>query len=393
MRFATRCTAIRYRLGELLLEAGIISPDVLTHGLSISKRAAMPIGRVLIMSGHVSYLDIDCAVQAQTSIREGSIDAKLARELLRFSHVHQVTIDEAYRLNGISRDLGPLSRLGKLLLAAGVVDECGLRCAIKHSQSTGYPIGRALVALELLSESLHIVCMNLQILLKDGRISFLDAVRVLKSMHADNVPLEQALSRIGYDPASDIKRPRIGELLVDAGLLSYEDALVVTELGTENDTNFGKLLLEYNLTSLIVVEAVLQIQQMFSNTPLFTRARAIRLLKLVSTLKVPLEQILSEVDTLDQIVTLLRAAELIDEKALRDAAAQIVDFEQTVAEAVITRGVVSPLESKIGLDCLRKIQSGALSYEEALNILRAQRKDRAPAGAVVATASTAVVAA
>ena len=68
MRFASRCQSVKFRLGELLLSAGIISPDVLSHGLSIARRAAMPIGRVLIMSGHVSDLDIDCAVQTQNSI-------------------------------------------------------------------------------------------------------------------------------------------------------------------------------------------------------------------------------------------------------------------------------------------------------------------------------------
>lgn len=392
MRFAKRCTSIRYRLGELLLEAGIISPDVLTHGLSIAKRAAMPIGRVLVMSGHVSDLDITCAVQTQSSIRDGSIDAKLARELLRFSHVHQVSIDEAYKLNGIGRSLGPLSRLGKLVLAAGVVDESGLRCAIKHSQSTGLPIGRALVSLDLLSEQLHLVCLNLQILLRDSRITFLDSVRVLQSMHTDKTPLEKALNEIGYVPRNDNKHPRMGELLVDAGLISYQDSLVITELGTENDTNYGKLLIEYNLAPLLVVEAVIQIQKMFATTPMFTRARAIRLLKLVSTLKVPLEQILAELDVLDQIVTLLRAAGVIEERLLRDAAAQIVDFEQTVAEALITRGVVTAVQSRDGLNCLRKIQSGDISYEQALDFLAVHRSSPQEPANVVATADMIVAA-
>ncbi|HMP51160.1 MAG TPA: hypothetical protein PKD05_06350, partial [Candidatus Melainabacteria bacterium] len=98
MRFASRCQLVRFRLGELLLGAGIISPDVLTHSIAIARRAAMPIGRVLIMSGHVSDLDITCALETQSSIRDGAIDERLARQLLRFSHVHQCSIDEAYRL-------------------------------------------------------------------------------------------------------------------------------------------------------------------------------------------------------------------------------------------------------------------------------------------------------
>src|SRR5581483_3110288 len=101
MLITKRNQSSRFRLGELFLEAGIISPDVLNQGLVIAKRATLPLGRVLVMSGHVSELDVVCALQTQTSIRDGAIDVKMAKALLRFAHVHQVTIDEAYRLNGI----------------------------------------------------------------------------------------------------------------------------------------------------------------------------------------------------------------------------------------------------------------------------------------------------
>ena len=387
MRFATKCHSVRFRLGELLLGAGIISPDVLTHSLSIAKRSAMPIGRVLIMSGHVSDLDINCAVETQCSIREGVIDEKLAKELLRFSHVHQVSIDESYRLNGIARDLGPLSRLGKLVLAANVVDECGLKCALKHSNSTSLPLGRSLVSLNLISEELYIDIMNLQILVRDSQVNFLEAVKVLMSVHQESIALEKALSNIGVRNVRSDQYPRIGELLVEAGIISYQDSLVVTELGTESDVSFGKLLIEYNLATLVDIEAALQLQKMFS-TPMFTRRRAIRLLKMSHAMQEPLENLLAELDILEQVVKLVRDAKLLDEGAIRRVVSKIVDFEQTVAEALVTSGVVSPIQSKAGLDCLKKIQANQINYEQALVILRNNRRElaghRKPGSSLVA---------
>ncbi len=374
MRFASRCQSVKFRLGELLLSAGIISPDVLSHGLSIARRAAMPIGRVLIMSGHVSDLDIDCAVQTQNSIREGAIDEKLAKELLRFSHVHQCSINEAYRLNGIARDLGPLCRFGKLVLAAGVVDESGLKCAVKYSSSSCLPLGKSLVELNLISEDLHIHSMNLQILVRDERISFLEAVKVLQAVNEEGVELEKALARVGYKNLFNAEHPRLGELMVAAGIISYEDSLVLTELGTENDTSFGKLLLDYKLATAIDVEAALLLQKMFS-TPMFTMRRAIRLLKMANAMQEPLEKLLTELDILEQVVKLLRDADYIEEGVLRKVAAEIVEFEQTVAEALVTRGVVTPRQSKAGLDCLKKIESKEISYEEALELLNIWRLD------------------
>lgn len=376
MRFASRCQLVRFRLGELLLGAGIISPDVLTHSIAIARRAAMPIGRVLIMSGHVSDLDITCALETQSSIRDGAIDEKLARQLLRFSHVHQCSINEAYRLNGIARELGPLSRFGKLVLAAGVVDESGLKCAIKHCESTNLPLGKALVALNLISEERHIDCMNLQILVRDEKITFLNAVKALQAANEEGIELEKALARVGYHNLFNQEYPRLGELLVAAGIISYEDSLVVAELGTENDINYGNLLIQHRLASIIDIDAALLVQKMFTaNTERFTMRRAVRLIKMAHAMQEPLENLLLELDVLEQVVKLLRDAELIDEGVIRSVAAEIVDFEQTLAEALVTRGVVTPRQSKAGLDCLKQIEARKLSYEDALVLLGKYRRE------------------
>jgi len=356
-------------MGEILLEAGIISPDVLDQGLLIAKRAAMPLGRVLIMSGHVSELDVECALVTQVSIRDGAIDVRMAKELLRFSHVHQVTIDEAYRLNGIGRGIGPLPRMGKLVLAAGLVDDVGLKCAMRHSKATGYPLGRALVALNLIEVSTLFDCLNLQILMRDNQLTFLQAVRALQSIHSFKVTFDAALQSVGVIYPRHSKQVRFGDLLSEAGLLSKEDSLIIAELGTENDASFGELLVQYNLMTPQMVECTVQIQQMLK-MPMFSKARAYRLLKLMHSMNVPLEKLLAEFDVLDQIVALLRAAGVIDERTMRDTAASITDFEYSIAEVLIQRGLITKEMSRTGLVMLKEIERGVVSYEKALEVLR-----------------------
>ncbi len=373
MQLAKKVRPQYFRLGEILLEAGIISPDVLNQGLVISKRATMPIGRVLIMSGHVSELDVECALSTQLSIRDGAIDVRMAKEMLRFSHVHQVGIDEAYRLNGIGRGIGPLPRMGKLVMAAGIVDDVGLKCALKHSKTTGYPLGRALVSLRLIDESTLSTCINLQILIRDRHISFLQAVRALQSVYSFKVPMEAALKAIGFMYQAHVQ-PRLGEILVQAGLLAREDSLIVAELGTESDAAFGQLLLQYNLVQPMVLEAAIQMQHMLA-TPMLSKVRARRLLNLVRSLNVPLEKLLAEFDLLDQVVAILRAAGLIDERTMRDTAASINDFEFTVAEVLIQRGLITKEMSRTALVLINEIQRNVVSYEKALDILRALRTD------------------
>lgn len=377
MLIAKRNQTSQFRLGELFLEAGIISPDVLNQGLLIAKRATMPLGRVLVMSGHVSDLDVSCALETQTSIRDGAIDVKMAKELLRFAHVHQVSINEAYRLNGIGRGLGPLPRIGKLLMASAIVDDAALACALRHSKTTGYPLGRALVSLRLISDSIHTACLNLQVLIRDGNMSFLQAVRALQQIHGQNASFESAVKAQGVSCRNHATHPRLGDMLVQSGLLSREDSVIIAELCTEADSSFGQLLVQYNLVSPVVVEAAVKIQSMLS-TPMFTKARAVRLLNLVNSMNTPLEKIFAELDLLDQVITLLRAAQLIDERTMRDTAASIRDFEMTVAEVLISRGTVTPEMSRTALVLLNEIQNGIVTYERALDILKNLRPHETP---------------
>lgn len=359
-----------YRLGELFLEAGIISPVILNNCLVISKRTAMPLGRVLVMSGHVSDLDVECAIRTQRSVREGSIEVQMAKELLRFAHVHQVTIDEAYRLNGISRELGSLSRLGKLLLAAGIVSEESLKRGMRYSEQTGYPLGLSLVHLDLITERTLTTCINLQILLRDGHLHFFDAVKAVQFIVRDGESFEGLLTALGLKGVGiATPPPKVGELLVDAKLLSAEDAMVLAELGTEQDMQYGELVTTYNLVQRNVIYAAVQLQKMFKN-PMFTRARAARLLKLVHEMNTTLEHVMSDFDVIEQAVTLLRAAGVIDEAVLRETAAGIENFEMCVSEALILRNAITPTQARKAIECLYHIEKGNISYNEALHTLR-----------------------
>jgi len=148
--------------------------------------------------------------------------------------------------------------------------------------------------------------------------------------------------------------------------------MVLAELGTERDMQFGELVKNYNLVGANVIEAAVRMQKMFSN-PMFTRARAARLLNLVNSMNASLEHILAELDVIEQAVTLLRAAEVLDEGVLRETAAQIKDFEMSVSEALILNHAINANQAKKALMCVHQIQSGTMSYDAALRVLGADR--------------------
>ncbi len=61
------------RVGELLVDAQIISSSEMTEAIQVSKRLGVPIGRVLMMSGSVRQDELAASLQVQPLIREGQI--------------------------------------------------------------------------------------------------------------------------------------------------------------------------------------------------------------------------------------------------------------------------------------------------------------------------------
>ena len=59
------------RLGEILVDAGVVKSELVNQSLAIAKNTKMPIGRVLISHGHLSDLIIKNAVEAQQGVRDG----------------------------------------------------------------------------------------------------------------------------------------------------------------------------------------------------------------------------------------------------------------------------------------------------------------------------------
>ncbi len=64
------------RVGELLVEAGIVSSSEMTEAIQVSKRLGVPIGRVLTMSGWVPEPLLEATLQVQHLMRAGEVPFK-----------------------------------------------------------------------------------------------------------------------------------------------------------------------------------------------------------------------------------------------------------------------------------------------------------------------------
>jgi tetratricopeptide (TPR) repeat protein len=83
------------RIGELLIEAGIIRSEELPAGLKEAQERSLRLGEVLVMMRYVTSEDLEAVLQAQSKLNDGSISDTQAIEALRTASAHRIPFDEA----------------------------------------------------------------------------------------------------------------------------------------------------------------------------------------------------------------------------------------------------------------------------------------------------------
>jgi tetratricopeptide (TPR) repeat protein len=85
------------RIGELLIEAGIIRSEELPVSLKEAADRSLRLGEVLVMMRYVTSEDLEAVLQAQASLNEGSIGDAQALDALRIASAHRISFDDALK--------------------------------------------------------------------------------------------------------------------------------------------------------------------------------------------------------------------------------------------------------------------------------------------------------
>ena len=92
------------RLGELLVESGLLSENDLQKGLDYGKKTGMALGRVLTMLRLVSDVDLRAALQVQSMMKFEGLPSTLALRALRYMKENKVHIEWACKQVGWQTD-------------------------------------------------------------------------------------------------------------------------------------------------------------------------------------------------------------------------------------------------------------------------------------------------
>jgi hypothetical protein len=363
-----RPTAATTRLGEILVEAGVIDHELVNQSLSIAKNSKLPIGRVLSMYGFANDRVIESAVEAQRGLRDGRFNRQQASQLVRVAYTSHVTIDQAQSLIGLSMaDSSSFGEVGKMLLAAGIVDTVILQQAEIELKHTNNCLGQWLIDKQHVTPQLLINAFHLTLLCRDEALPKLDAVSTLQKIHAEKITLGEAASALSLGQLPEQKDIHLSAFLIIGHLVPQKQVIEALETCIERKTFVGHILVEQMILNPITLDAAVHLQEMFEHE-LITLEEGCEIFSFVKDLNMPLDELLVEFEKMTGVAKFIFSCGFVSQSDCEAHSLSQDESDIMMGIHLLRSGLIEDKVVRCAAQIVSNIEREVLTEQEAIGV-------------------------
>ncbi len=366
-----------FLLGDLLVKAGLVSQQQLDEAVKLAGSKNVHVGQMLINFRYISPRDLQAAVDAQSMLRDRTIDQHLAAGCLKIACKTGMTFAEVVRDQHAGTGEGSSNKLGELLSEAGLVTKDQLAKSMGRSQATGLPLGRILVLNGALPDAILTMALEIQVRIRDGMMTREEAIDALRTAGggeegAEPQNVEETMRMTIMQPRK--KGVRLGELMVMAGLLNETDVMNALELGLVSSQQIGQVLVEQGYVSDELLGAALELQRRIDEDKLTPQdgAEALKQIKLtgkdVASVLETIDEQVAEAES-KQIVSfdkMLMLARVVSQDDIDNALEKSAKNAQLLAKVLHMTGYIDEMTMQCVLQCYTMMSNGFLTQDDAI---------------------------
>jgi len=379
---AQSASTIGIVLGELITASGIIRNEIFSEAEVVAEQSGLPVGRVLVMSGHLGEGDLTSALRAAQMVREGKLTRRQATLALREAYNQCIPLEE---IVDELLDYVPATRLGQLLASAQIVPITTL-CKLEP-RAGQHTLGQMLTTYGIISVSLLSHALDLLTLIRNSKISIAQAAEALRICCISSMSPEDALQRVVGDRVFDRRLTKLGSLLTAAEICNDKDLLLAAEFGAEQNRPIGEMLFELGKIDSLVLQATLTVQSMIAAGTL-CEAQSIEVLRQVQSKHLPVEELIEDLrDLKKRVVALLKSALLISDKDITRAIEICPAHTHDVARALVSSEIVDVQTVKNAVRCLALMRSENIKGDVAAAAMRHSKRTGMPIETAIRAAS------
>ncbi len=188
------------KLGELLIDAGIIEKEEMEAAHHKSLERGEPLGVVLVAEGLLTESYLDAALELQVRVRDGMFSREQAITALKQDprRLLDMIAPNMKADEGLKLKTKAAIRLGELLMRAGIVSQSDVLQALELSLAHGHPIGEMLVARGFVSRALLDAALSLQQMITAAHLSIGEATACLVKVFNSNKAVSECLLELNF---------------------------------------------------------------------------------------------------------------------------------------------------------------------------------------------------
>lgn len=283
------------RVGDLLMQAGILTSDYIRNALHSFEQRGLPIGKVLVMSGYLTEQQLRTALEVQSLINDGLLPLDVATQVLQIAHRDRISLAEAFQQSGfVQPEDQQTNKLGQLLVGADIISSRELEEALQTNIRTGLPLGHIFSIRGFVSHALISLALLAQQMIRKGMVGREMAIVALKEAYHRELFLEKQPINRGFHRLPQQLSPKLGELMMEARILSEGQLLDALHRSLIVRKFLGEVLVDSRMAQQAVVDAAIDIQEMLDNG-VFKQPFATQALLLVASGNESLERAVAEI--------------------------------------------------------------------------------------------------
>ncbi len=257
-------TTLSNKLGELIIEAGILTEDSLKEGLVQADQSGFPLGRVLVSMGLMSEQLLASALNAQILVRDGKISREQAIQGLKSCRDRQISIEESLSEHGLTMPSKESIRLGELLVNAQIIDTDRLMQAVELGLVEEKPIGQVLVNLGCLNNEELEMTLMIQKNVAEGKVSKGASGELLKLMLTEGLDYDEAMKAIQAVQPRQTRALPLYQFLQLSGIITAKDIEEALKLGSKDTELMGRMLLLTNAIDQHVLSCAIELNALMT---------------------------------------------------------------------------------------------------------------------------------
>ncbi len=357
-----------------MVKAGVITVAQLEDAIKLAGNKRLQLGQMLIMAGNISPRDLQAAVDAQSMLRDRTIDQSTATRCLKIACKTGMNFADVIRDQQCDKSDSLSNKLGELLLEAGLVDREQFGKSMQRSLATGLPLGRILVLNGAISEILLNTALEIQVRIRDGMLTRVEAVEALRAQAGEIDPQEAQRQTVRMDVGNPPRKSgiRLGELMVMAGMLNETDVMSALELGLVKDIPIGQVLVEQGFLSEEMLQNALELQHKV-DAGLLQPTEAGQALAKMSATGITIDEALDEfVQPEDEIYEqlnfdkMLILARVCSQADIEEALSRATQNPQLLAKVLNAAGYINDVAETAILQCHSMMANNFLSQDDAI---------------------------